>query len=53
MHLYLSTFYLFLAVLGLRCCAGFSLVVESGDCSLLEWLLLLQRMGSRVGRLSR
>jgi len=53
MHFYLSTFYLFLAVLGLRCCAGFSLVVESGGCSLLEWLLLLQRTGSRVGRLSR
>ena len=25
----------FLAVLGLRCCAGFSLVVVSGGCSLL------------------
>ena len=25
--------YLFLAVLGLHCCMGFSLVVESGGCS--------------------
>ena len=26
--------YLFLAVLGLHCCAGFSLVAASGSCSL-------------------
>ena len=26
--------YLFLAVLGHHCCTGFSLVVESGSCSL-------------------
>ena len=52
MQFYLSTFYLFLAVLGLHCFTGFSLVVESGGCSLLQGLLLW-RTGSRVGRLSR
>ena len=46
--------YLFLAVLGLCCCPGFSLVAASGGYSLLRcegfslrWLLLLQSMGSR------
>ena len=52
MQFYLSTFYLFLAVLGFPCCTGFSLVVESGGCSWLQGLLLW-RTGSRVGRLSR
>ena len=48
-------FNLFLAVLGLHCCSGFSLVVASGRyCSSrcagfsLWWLLLLQSTGSRV-----
>ena len=48
------SFSLFLAVLGLLCCAGFSLVVASGGYSLVEvcvgfssrWLLLLQSVGS-------
>ena len=47
--------YLFLAVLSLRCCEGFSLVVESAGYSLLvvagfslRWLHLLQSTGSRV-----
>ena len=35
-------FYLYLAVLGLLCCTGFSLVVASGDCSpAVVWGLLL------------
>ena len=45
--------YLFLAVLGLLCCTGFSLVAEFGDYSqlqcagfLLRWRLLLQSTGS-------
>ena len=47
--------YLFLAVLGFSCCTGFSVAVESGGYSslpyagfLLQWLLLLQRVGSIV-----
>ena len=32
------TFYLFLSVLGLHCCARFSLAVLSGDCSLVAAL---------------
>ena len=50
--------YLFLAVLGLCCYAGFSLVVPSGGCSRVVlpgfspwWLLSLQSTGSRVHRL--
>ena len=50
---------LFLAVLGLRCYVGFSLVVESEGyslaavCRFLVWgLLLLQSMGSRAHGLS-
>ena len=47
--------YLFLTVLGLRCCVGFSLVAVSGDCSSL-WhvgfsflkLPLLRSTGSRA-----
>ena len=54
-HLFsLFFFNLFLAVLGLRCCSGFSLVVASGGYSLLRcagfslrWLLLLWSMGSK------
>ena len=49
----------FLAVLGLRCCSSFSLLVASWatlqlQCTgfLLQWLLLLQSMGSRACRLS-
>ena len=50
----LSNFiYVFLAVLGLRCCADFSLVVEGGAVLYLRytgfslwWLLLLRSMGS-------
>ena len=38
--------YLFLAVLGLCCCAGFSLVAVSG-LLVAEWLLLLQSLDSR------
>ena len=47
-------FYLFLAVLGLPCYAGFSLVLASGVCSLwcmgfsLGWLLLSRSMSFRV-----
>ena len=43
--------YFFMAVLGLRCCAGFSLAVASGGSLLprvgfsLWWLLLLLSMG--------
>ena len=47
--------YLCLAVLGLRCCVGFSLVVVTGGPSSLrylgvslQWLLLLLNTGSRV-----
>ena len=46
--------YLFLTVLGLRCCVGFSLVAASQGYSSLQcmgfsrqWLLLLQSTGSR------
>lgn len=55
---YLFIFYLFLDVLGLYCRMGFSLVAASQSCSsllcmgfLLQWRLLLRRMGSRVHRL--
>ena len=48
-----SIIYLFLAVLGLHCCVGFSLVVASGGCSslqcmafLLWWFPLLWSTGS-------
>ena len=43
-------FYLFLAVLGLQCCAGFSAVVLSGDDSLVaaHELLSLQSPGPRA-----
>ena len=48
-------FIYFLAVLGLRCCEGFSLVAASQDYSLLPcwgfslwWLLLFQSTGSRA-----
>ena len=50
---------LFLAVLGLHCCTGFSPVTVSGDYSLLHaafslwWLLQLQSTGSRVHRLQQ
>ena len=50
--------YLFMAVLGLHCWAGFSLMVASGGYSPLQcmgfwlwWLLLLQDTGSRARRL--
>ena len=50
--------YLILVLLGLRCCMGFSVVVASGDQSLvagmgfsLQWLLLLQSTGSGLCRL--
>ena len=46
---------LFLAVLDLHCCSGFSLIVASGVCSSLQcaglslwWLLLVQSTGSRA-----
>ena len=41
--------YLFLAVLNLHCCTGFSQIVASGGCCLVVvcWLLLLQITGSR------
>ena len=55
--LYIHNFiYLPMAVLGLRCCVGFSLVVVNWGCSLapvvvlgfsLPWLLLLQSTASR------
>ena len=41
-------FYLFMAVLGLHCCAGFSLVVVSGGLLSLLWLLLVWSTGSRT-----
>ena len=40
--------YLFLAVLGLRCCAGFSLAVGSGACSLVAVRWLLAEVASLV-----
>ena len=47
-------FFFFLAVLGLHCYAGFSVVAMSGDYSSLQragfslpWLLLFQSLGSR------
>ena len=43
--------YLFLAVLGLCCCAGFSLVAVSG-LLVAEWLLLLQSLDSRCAGFS-
>ena len=52
--MYLFLFMLFLAVLGLHCCVGFSLVAASGGHSPLQclglsswWLLLLRSLGSR------
>ena len=44
----LSIHYLFLAVLGLCCCAGFTLVVESGGCSLVAVHGLLTAVASLV-----
>ena len=41
----------FLAVLSLRCCPGFSLVVMRG--LLVVWLLFLWGLGSRVRRLEQ
>ena len=41
--------YLFLAVLGLSCCAGFALVVVSGGYSLAEVPRLLMAVASLVG----
>ena len=50
----LFVFHLFLSVLGLNCCMGFSLVVASGGYSLvnfsLQWLLLLRSTESRAHR---
>ena len=48
--------HLFLAILGLRCCASFSLVATSGStvslwCFSWWWPLLLQSTGSGAGRL--
>ena len=40
--------YLFLAVLGLRCCSGFSPVVESGSYSLVVVCGLLTAVASLV-----
>ena len=52
--LFYKFIYLLMAVLGLRCCAGLSLVAASGGYSLLrcvgfslQWILLLRSMGSR------
>ena len=52
--------FIYLAVLGLGCCSGFFLVVESRGPLFVEvggfsrqWLLLLQSTGSRVCRLLR
>ena len=44
-HIY-NFIYLFLAVLSLRCCADFSLVVASRDCSLVAVHGLLIEMAS-------
>ena len=54
--------YLFLAVLGLRCCMGFSLVASRGHSLVVVWglpiamrsfsWLFLQNTGSRAHRLS-
>ena len=45
--------YLFLAALGLQCYTAFSLVAANGGYSAvaMQWLLLLQNMGSRPHRL--
>ena len=57
MFLFKNNFiYLFMAVLGLHCWAGFPLVVASGGYSPLHgfslwWLLLLQDTGSKARRL--
>ena len=55
---WLFVFNLFLSVLGLNCCMGFSLVVASRGYSLvvvlnfsLQWLLLLRSTESRAHRL--
>ena len=56
--LFIKKFYLYLAVPGPFCCAGFSVVAVSGACSALwctgfssQWVLLLRSAGSRVCRL--
>ena len=55
-NIYIYFIYLFLAVLGLRCCVGFSIVAASSDYSLamihgfsLQGLLLLQSMACNKG----
>ena len=48
-HFLNSLVYLFLAVLGFRCCVGFSLIVASGGYSLVVVLRLLIAMVSLVG----
>ena len=57
-HLLKKNNFIYLAVLGLGCCSGFFLVVESRGPLFVEvggfsgqWLLLLQSTGSRVCRL--
>ena len=52
---FLKFTYLFLAVLGLRCCVFFSLVVVKGDYSLavVLGLLLLRSRRSRMCRLQK
>jgi len=57
LNVFFFKIYLFMATLGLFCCAGFSQVVASGGYSLwyagssLQWLLMLQTRGSVVHRL--
>ena len=46
--LVIEKIYLFLAVLGLHCCAGFSLVVASRDCTLVVVRGLLFAVASLV-----
>ena len=48
MNVFCNLIYLLLAVLGLRCCSGFSLVVASGGYSLFVVLRLLIGMASLV-----
>ena len=55
LSVFLNFLYLFLTVLGLCCCVGFSLVAESKSLLqcvgfLLWWPLLLRNTGSRVPR---
>ena len=40
--------YLFMAVLGFRCCMGFSLIVVGGGCSLVVWCGLFIAQASLV-----